>query len=80
MIEIFKFIFVLIISACLDSCWTFAINYTNKRSPTIASIWTGLGYLLASLNIIEYVSDPKLIIAVVIGASLGCFFTIKYLQ
>jgi len=80
MIEILKFVLVFVISAFLDSCWTFAINYTTSKKAFVASMWTGFGYLLASLNIIEYVSDPKLIIAVVLGASLGCFFTIKYLQ
>ncbi len=78
--EILKFLLVLVLSSMLDACWTLAIIYTDRKRQNLATIWTGFGYLIASINVIEYVSDPKLIVAVVIGAMIGCYFVVKYLK
>lgn len=80
MTDFLKFIIIFITSGFLDACWTLSILYTEKRKPFLASIWTGIAGILMAFNIVSYVENKWLIIASVLGASLGCFMTIKYFK
>jgi len=73
-----KFLFVMILVALADICWTMYFIETGKRNALKAATWSSLIMLCGSYSAISYVEDHHYILAVMIGSFAGTYFILKW--
>jgi hypothetical protein len=62
-----------------DVVWTICVISVSDRNIPIAAISTALSIYISSSVTIEYVRDPKLRYAAVVGGVVGTVLVLKYL-
>ena len=81
MLEAFPWIqYITVVCAMIfaDVCWTMYFIETQKRNAFLAGVWSGAIYLGSAVAITNFVGNPILISAAVVGAFIGTYITIKW--
>jgi len=61
-----------------DVCWTFYFIKTAERMATQAAGWSAVVVGVSAVSTVAYVHDVRFVVAAMLGAFLGTFFTIKF--
>ena len=61
-----------------DVCWTFYFIKTADRLAAQAAGWSSVVVGCGAITTLGYVHDLRLVIAAMLGAWLGTYFTIRY--
>jgi hypothetical protein len=72
-----QFVGVAGLVAFSDVCWTFYFIKTSDRQATHAAAWSAIVVGCGAFTTVAYVHDFRLVLAAMIGAFLGTYFTIK---
>lgn len=55
-------------------------NKNSTKKAFVASLWSSLISLLGTYTVISYTHDHRFIAALVLGAFVGTYITIKYIK
>jgi hypothetical protein len=75
---ILKFISVIIAVALTDMCWALYFIKIGEKKPVHSAVWASFLMLFGAFTTISYMGNKELIIAAIIGAFIGTYFTVKY--
>lgn len=75
-----KFALVFACVTVTDACWAIYIIKASQKKAFSASVWGSLISALTSFTVIAYTEDHKFIIASILGAFVGTYLTIRYLN
>jgi len=73
-----KFVIVMFALFITDICWTFYLLDVAAKKARNAAFWSAMIMACGAIAVTNYVTDHRLIIAAMLGAFLGTYFTIKY--
>jgi uncharacterized protein YqgC (DUF456 family) len=74
------FVLVVLALTLADICWTMYFTETANKHATKAATWSALIILCGSFATVSFVHDKRLIVAAMIGAFLGTYITIKWMN
>lgn len=77
---ILKFFLVMVSMILADIAWTYFFIKVDERRAIAAGIWSALIVAFGAFTTMNYVQDPRLFFAAVIGAFIGTAGTVKYKQ
>ncbi len=72
-----QFILVFVLMAAADVCWTKYISAVHAKKPLAAGLWSASIILMSAFTVITYVTNHWLVIAALLGAFAGTYFTVK---
>ncbi len=75
-----KFMLVFVCVTITDACWAFYIVKASQKKALPASVWGSMISMLTSITVIAYTEDHRFIIASVLGAFVGTYLSIKYIN
>jgi len=68
-----SFLITLVLMLITDFCWAFSIRRIKDGNAFKSAMWNALLMLTSGFVTISYVTNPWMIIPVVIGAFIGTF-------
>jgi hypothetical protein len=76
-IFVVRFISVFLAMAAADVCWTKYISTIHAKKAFAAGIWSASIILMGTFTTISYVANHWYVIASLLGAFVGTYFTVK---
>lgn len=73
-----KFLLVTVAMFLADVCWTMYFIYVEQRKSVFAGLWGATILLFGAVVTVNYVNDPRSLIAAVVGSFLGIVATVEY--
>lgn len=75
---ILKFLLVMVSMILADIAWTFYFIKVDERKSVSAGVWSALIMAFGAFTTINYVHDPRLFLAAIIGAFLGVYIAVEW--
>lgn len=73
-----KFLLVMLAMAAADWCWTKYMLYAASRDALKAAFWSSMIIACGAFTVTNYVEDPRLIVAALIGAFVGTYYAVEH--
>lgn len=75
-----SFIGVFVALILVDICWTFYIAKVAERKAFSSAMWSAWILVCGAFATISYLHDVRLLVAAVLGAFVGTFIAVKWLN
>lgn len=73
-----KFISVIVAVCVGDICWTYYFITVEERKAIAAALWSMAIMACGAFSVNNYVNDKSFIIAALLGAFIGTYFSVWY--
>lgn len=71
-----KFLLVLVLDTAINGCWTYYLAAMSAKRPLASGLWAAILAIVVTFNTIQYTSDRRLVVAMVLGSFLGTTLTV----
>jgi len=69
---------VFLSAALLDAVWTLTVRMVADKRAVAAAVYSALTIGLGAFTTISFVSDPRYVVAAVLGGFVGTYLTVRW--